>query len=87
MKLNFGNRHPLTIVFYLYDDGQNKTNRKIYCRVWILRSKAELSLNFTCKVDEWDSEAQRCFPTTKEFKHINYKLSEVEAKFDPNPVR
>lgn len=82
MKLRFGNKSPLRIIFFLYKEEGNEAARKIFCRIWIHRNKAELSLNVTCAANEWDSEHQRCFPLTKQLQHINYKLSEVEERFE-----
>lgn len=82
MKLRFGNKSPLRVIFFLYEKGRIENARKIFCRVWIRRSKVELSLNVTCATNEWDSEHQRCFPLTKQLQHINYKLSEVEERFE-----
>lgn len=82
MKLKFGNKNPLRVIFFLYDDGTSETERKIFARIWIKRTKAELSLNCNCKIDDWDEETQRCFPNTKELKNLNYRLSDFEERIE-----
>lgn len=82
MKLKFGNKSPLRVVFFLYAVGTTPDARKICCRVWIKRTKAELFLNVTCKESDWDEGTQRCYPTSKQLQHLNYQLSNVEEKFE-----
>jgi len=82
MKISFGNKNPFTIKFFQYDDGKGKIERMIYCRIFMDDRKTEFSLNIACRQEEWDEEQQGFIPTTKYFRHLNFKLSEIKGKIE-----
>lgn len=82
MKLRLGDKMPLSVVFYRYDDGKNKTDRMIYCRIFIKGSKAEFSLFISCKEEEWDEQHKRFFPLSKNHNYLNYQLTDVETTLE-----
>ncbi|MBL7889710.1 MAG: site-specific integrase [Bacteroidia bacterium] len=83
MKIKFGERQPYSVKFFLYEYPKiKKEEYPVYCRIVMNRAKTEFSLHLTVKPEDWDIEAGRFLPNSRQLSHLNYKLSEVEGKIE-----
>lgn len=68
-------KNSLTLKFFLYSDGKNKSELPIYLRITYERKKAECSIGYTCPVAKWNAETE-----TAKDSVINRAIAEIRSK-------
>jgi integrase/recombinase XerD len=68
-------KNSLTLKFFLYSDGKNRSELPIYLRITYERKKAEYSIGYTCPANKWNSETE-----TAKDSNINRIIAEIRSK-------
>ena len=69
-------RNNLSLKFYLYQQHPGANLPKLYLRITVNRTKAELSIGYSIPINEWDDERQCSLKNKK----LNEELKFIEAK-------